>query len=225
VSQWLRPPLLLVVASVAGVRPVFVQTAALALVLVTTGCGDDGGMADPPGEQRALPSGPACTQSSGEDEESRAFDATALVPGPTTHDGRSVELTICFVPPASGRAVATVAVEGGSDAIVAARPTIDWPEVAGGERQVTTVGITVADGGRAPLRTTIELFDAAGQPAGRYVDSTYLRGGPDAVFVSERSLSHLDQVALQHDRDAGRISDGEYRRLLEERQQPAPLSR
>ncbi len=86
----------------------------------------------------------------------------------------------------------------------------------GGERQVDTVAITVADGGRATVKTTIELFDAAGQPAGRYVDSTCILGGTDAVFVSEKSLGHLDQVALEHERDAGRISDGEYRRRVEE---------
>jgi len=209
------------------VRRVFVSTAVLALVLVPTGCDDDGGtgVAVPPGEQRALPSGAACTPSSGAAEEPRAFDATALVPGPTTQAGRSVELTICFVPPASGRAVASVAVEGGSDGVVPTRPTIDWPEVAGGERQVDTVAITVADGGRATLKTTIELFDTAGQPAGRYVDSTYVLGGPDAVFVSEKSLGHLDRIALQHERDSGRISDGEYRRRVEEPRQPAPLTR
>ena len=211
----------------ADVHPASVLAAVLAVVLVATGCNRDGGMGGsaPPGEQpRALPSGAACTPSSGGDQEPREFDATALVTGPTTHAGRSVDLTICFVPPGAGRAVASVAVEGGSGGVVPTPPRIDQPVVKGGERQVDTVAITVADGGRATVKTTIELFDAAGQPAGRYVDSTYVLGGTDAVFVSEKSLGHLDQVALEHEREAGRISDGEYRRRVEELRQPAPLA-
>jgi hypothetical protein len=202
-------------------RSASVSSVALALVLVVSGCGDDG----PPGEQRrALPDGAACTEPSEGQQEPREFDATALVAGPTTQPGNSIELTICLVPSTTGRAVASVALEDGRGDIEPTVPTVQFPVVTAGERQVGTVEITVPEGVRGNLRTTIALTDEDGQPAGRYIDSTYVLGGPDAVFVSETSLGSLDQVALEHEREGGRISDEEYERRREELREPPQLS-
>ena len=177
----------------------------------------------PAAKNASLPTGNHCTVSTGADEEPRNFDAAVLIQGNGTQAGRSVVLTICAVPNQAGRATATISVDG-DRRVVAAQTTTQWPAATARVRLVSDVSIDVPASARATVKVTINLFNVAGEPAGKSVGSVYLLGGQDAVFSSRRSLRDADRSALLHERDSGRISDAEYRRRLADTGPLATLS-